>query len=165
MFANNLIHYLHRLIDESDIGLVIPISDDLLKTLKQKDMEIGSVKELKRSIKHVLHQFILTDGGFSINLSAQTRLDAIGKFNKMKAIHQKTPTMDFTHVEIDIDTLQLDLGGATYSVEADEHCDAKEFVIGIITAFDSAIKEIVDLLSKDSLIRFYDTEEYKSLIK
>jgi len=39
------------------------------------------------------------------------------------------------------------------------------FIAKYIKIFDVAIEEIISLMNKDSLLRFYQTDDYKILVK
>ena len=71
------------------------------------------------AIKHMLRQFILTQGDYSVNVSACTRQFAIETFNRLNSMHKETDTVDFSNINIEMGRMTLQLGDTTVSTDAE----------------------------------------------
>eukprot|EP01083_Nonionella_stella_P020393 56537_1 len=129
----------HRLITEQDIGAMIAMDFHRVNRLKRKDSCIYSVDDMKTNIEYIVRNYIEMNGAYSINVSFEMR-------EKFQNNYQ-----------------QLQKHDSDKNTEMDDN--DREVVKKYIAIFDECMDEIIDLMRGDSLVRFYQTEEYKRLVK
>ena len=82
----------------------------------------------------------------------------------MNAIHTPTPIMEFTEIDFDINDMKLQPGDIIVTQSVSTDIDAgDEFAPKCVRIFDDAVEEVMTLLKRDPLVRFYNTKDYESL--
>eukprot|EP01083_Nonionella_stella_P276205 938367_1 len=132
----------HQLISEQDVGVMIAIDFHRMDGLKRKDSCIYTVDEMKLSIEHIVTHYVVMGGEYPINISFQMREQLQSDYHKLQQRN----------------TDSEDSGSMTQN-------DTAAVVKQYMSIFDECMEEIIDLMRYDSLVRFYQTEEYKRLVK
>ena len=142
----------------------------------EKPSNPKTIREIKEILQKILDQYIDIESELSINISARTRANIL-KYEYL-LLEQQTPICDInlsagsTPTDDAMDDVEME------RVETDEYKDhvtslntksstlMREFEIcEFFKKMDNAIEEVIQLLTNDSLIRFYDSEEYQQMVR
>ena len=167
-----------RLISGDHVGVKIPICDKILTELRRKDRNITDIDGFKENLNYVMNEYIYDYSRHSVNISASTRQGltqifdmvinndlgilyhgsvTVSTYNRSSPIPTNSnPTLSY------VPSHSLGIGS---SLEMQSMEDIESFVDQCIVIFDEALEEIIDLLRSDSLVRFYETMEYKNLVE
>eukprot|EP01083_Nonionella_stella_P017886 50081_1 len=153
-----------NLVKKEDIGFMVSFDSQSMRSIRRADSTINDVNDLRKTVRYFIEQYIESSGQYCINLSAQNRV------GMMQAYHQLEGGGKLV-VEAAIDIIY---DGEDSQCEAD-HQTSNSIDFGkindlelnkqYIVLFDDAMREIVFLLKSDSLRRFYQTDEYITMIQ
>ena len=164
--------------EEADIGVMMNMDFGSMKGLRRMDSYIFNIDELKNNLQHIMDQYIFDEGEFCVNISATTRSKLIRAYESLDDDMNKRIELEM------IDVVPSETGDGSSISPSDanlqvasvydaarrvskemEMCKDKEVIKNHLIIFDDAMDEIITLMRKDSLMRFYGTLEYETLSK
>merc|ERR1719384_2651889 len=142
----------NQLIEEKDVGVMIPINFHRVNTLRKKDNYIYTEHEMKKSIDYIMNQYIDRRAEYCINISSYTRNTLQQAYMRLDDDMNKSAELEM----IEIDHTKTEKSGNTDMVKTD-------MVKQYISIFDKPMEEIISLMKHDCLKRFYSSKAYKTL--
>ena len=161
----------YRWINDEDIGVLLNLKKHIIERVRKKDLHIMTLVDFKNALKYIMEQYIDPKSDFGINVSGGMRTDINKKYEQTKLKGVKHKAKNDTHI---IEELQrvatMDITTMTPSddemkeVNFQNMVGRDEFVKSAIVIFDDALTAVMKLLKLDSLKRFYDSRDYRTLI-
>eukprot|EP01084_Bolivina_argentea_P085678 154873_1 len=129
----------YGLINQNDIGVEIDFGEKMNK-IRRSNSVVINMKTFYFNFKYICNRYIVEGSEYCVNVSSNTR----------RQIKAMLKTMD--------DDENDNNSVVAISIQSDE-----EVVVNYIEAIDSAMNEIIRLVSMDSFTRFRLTEEFQQL--
>ena len=174
-----LLHYkhynIHRWVNEEEAGLLFDVKKHIMDRVRKKDLHIETLVDFKNALKYMMEQYIDAKSDFGINISGGLRVAINKRYENTKRIKgaRHSPRNDSTIImELQKVATQTniqdwaDMGMTQSEMGNDEEdvIESHEFVKNAIVIFDEALTAVMRLLKLDSLKRFYDSPDYKTLV-
>lgn len=158
----------YRIISAKDAGILIEMkyNHKSKKLLKKK-----SVKEIMDHLTGIINEYIELESEQSVNISARVRqnilklvdtervsdisMELVGMSGDIK-IATSSSISSLNEMDHTVDTFS-----STPIIMSNIDIDIVEF----LKKLDGAVEEVIKLLSCDSLIRFYESNQYQRMIK
>lgn len=152
----------------NNVGLRITVCKEILDEFCRDDAKIIDLDTFRMNIMYIMNEYIYDYSEHSVNISAPTRHGIIKIFDVVMESMNKDGKASVTvnSNRKSVPTLTgVPSNSVCVAIEMDgmEHGDDQNFVDQCIVIFDEALEEVIDLLRRDSLVRFYETPEYKQL--
>eukprot|EP01083_Nonionella_stella_P002650 7583_1 len=169
------------LVSEDEIGYVIPFQWKNMDQIIRRGT-MNDVNDLRHTVRHIMDQYIASESHYCVNLSAPIRNQILVAYANLEGGGKLVVEAEIVYEEED-DTCVTGQTEETESRFAQHFHDQPrisrvsqssidfgkindvELNKRYVVLFDYAIKEIMQLLKGDSLRRFHQTREYKTMMK